>query len=82
LEFKVSDQEIPYPPAETALGALLRAITEDKEHFQPTNINFGLLPPVAVEGKKKLAKDIKRQMQLDRAKESFHLWLSELNSIS
>jgi methylenetetrahydrofolate--tRNA-(uracil-5-)-methyltransferase len=37
------------PPATTALGALLRHITEgaDAKTFQPMNINFGLFPPLS-----------------------------------
>jgi len=34
------------PPRYTAFGSLLNAITEFKKHFQPTNINFGLFPPL------------------------------------
>ena len=40
------DKPLPSLPAETALGALLNAITEPKENFQPTNVNWGLLPPL------------------------------------
>jgi methylenetetrahydrofolate--tRNA-(uracil-5-)-methyltransferase len=36
------------PPATTAIGSLCRYIAEsDADHFQPMNINFGLLPPLA-----------------------------------
>ncbi len=37
------------PPPETALGALLAHITggADAETFQPMNVNFGLMPPIA-----------------------------------
>jgi methylenetetrahydrofolate--tRNA-(uracil-5-)-methyltransferase len=36
-----------FPPA-TAHGALCRYVTEaDPAHFQPMNVNFGLLPPLA-----------------------------------
>jgi methylenetetrahydrofolate--tRNA-(uracil-5-)-methyltransferase len=36
------------PPATTVLGALLRYITDrERKHFQPMNVNFGLLPPLA-----------------------------------
>lgn len=39
---------LAFPP-ETALGALARYITTAKpDHFQPMNIAFGLLPPLAV----------------------------------
>ena len=33
------------PPTETAMGALIRHLTEsDPVHFQPSNVNFGLFP--------------------------------------
>lgn len=63
------------PPRESAFGSLLNALTEDKKHFQPTNINFGLLPPLPDEGVgHKTPKDQKRKMMLDRAKASFRTW--------
>lgn len=35
------------PPSATACGALLRHLTDaDPRHFQPSNINFGLFPPL------------------------------------
>ncbi len=35
-------------PVTTAIGSLLKYITEaDERHFQPMNINFGLFPPLA-----------------------------------
>ena len=76
----------PYlPPRESALGALLWAITspERKEHFQPTNINFALFPRVwehipADERPKKFSKDVHRQYQLQRAYESFKLWHKQI----
>jgi methylenetetrahydrofolate--tRNA-(uracil-5-)-methyltransferase len=35
------------PPTTTALGALLRYITDpERKRFQPMNVNFGLLPPL------------------------------------
>jgi methylenetetrahydrofolate--tRNA-(uracil-5-)-methyltransferase len=45
-------REVPPPPPETALGALLHHITgghleSDARSFQPMNINYGLLPPLA-----------------------------------
>jgi methylenetetrahydrofolate--tRNA-(uracil-5-)-methyltransferase len=36
------------PPSTTVLGALLRYITDpERKDFQPMNVNFGLLPPLA-----------------------------------
>jgi len=35
------------PPSETAIGALIRYITDQSiKDFQPMNINFGLFPPL------------------------------------
>ncbi len=37
------------PPPTTALGALLRYITDpERKRFQPMNVNFGLLPPLSM----------------------------------
>jgi len=35
------------PPPETAIGALVQHLTaSDPLHFQPSNVNFGLFPPI------------------------------------
>jgi len=56
----------PVPvPGTTAHGALVRYITEsDPEHFQPSNINLGLFPPL-----EKRVKDrkLKRRLVAERA---------------
>ena len=63
------------PPRESAMGSLLNAITEYKEHFQPTNINFGLFPSLTVDTKNQEQRKVKRELQLQRAKETFLNWL-------
>jgi methylenetetrahydrofolate--tRNA-(uracil-5-)-methyltransferase len=41
-------QPLRVPPQTTALGALLRYITDSqRKKFQPMNVNFGLLPPLS-----------------------------------
>ena len=36
------------PPPDTAHGALLHHLVDsDPDHFQPSNVNFGLFPPLA-----------------------------------
>ena len=66
------------PPRATALGSLLAAITDETkvDHFQPTNINFGHLPPIelALEGRR-FDKHAKRLAQVENAKKAFTLWL-------
>lgn len=43
----VLNEPMIVPPKETALGALIKYITDTEvKNFQPMNINFGLFPPV------------------------------------
>jgi methylenetetrahydrofolate--tRNA-(uracil-5-)-methyltransferase len=61
------------PPPETALGALLGHITggADAETFQPMNVNFGLMPPVA--GRWKRAD--RKKAYTERARDALARWL-------
>src|SRR4029079_15063217 len=63
-------------PAETALGALLGHITggADAETFQPMNVNFGLMPPLAG----RLHKADRKQAYTDRARAALSSWLEQL----
>ncbi len=55
----ISQQEPIVPPATTALGALLRYITDsERKNFQPMNVNFGLLPPLAAPVHKRDRKEV------------------------
>lgn len=63
------------PPRTTALGAIHHVLTgEVKEHFQPTNINFSLFPPLETSGKKKIGKREKRDQIVQRARRAFAQW--------
>ena len=66
------------PPRFSAMGSLLEAITdvERAEHFQPTNINFGLFPPPPEAAAVKKIKDkaLKKSLQLGHAKTAFEAW--------
>jgi methylenetetrahydrofolate--tRNA-(uracil-5-)-methyltransferase len=64
------------PPRATAFGSLLNAITEPKKDFQPTNINFGLFPIDGIETKGRKNRELKREIQLSKAKEAMDAWLS------
>ena len=72
-------ETLPPPPAETAMGALLGHITggADAETYQPMNINFGLMPPIA--GRTKKAD--RKKMYTDRARKAFAGWLDQLNLV-
>jgi len=63
------------PPAETALGAVLRYPTENPTgSYQPSNINYGLFPPV----KKRVSggRRVRREMLAERALSKLEQWLS------
>lgn len=63
---------LPPPPAETALGGLLRHLCLPRKDFQPMNVNFGLLPPL--QGKVKKQKRKERYVQ--RARQAWQEWLT------
>ena len=71
------------PPATTALGALLGHITggADSKTFQPMNINFGLLPPLVLEGKRPKGRDRKRAYTT-RALTDFEAWRNSANAVA
>jgi methylenetetrahydrofolate--tRNA-(uracil-5-)-methyltransferase len=74
-EFK--GRPISEPPAETAIGGLLRHITggADSQTFQPMNVNFGLMPPP--EGR--LRKADRKKAYTDRARAGFAEWLRDIS---
>ncbi|WP_026843274.1 methylenetetrahydrofolate--tRNA-(uracil(54)-C(5))-methyltransferase (FADH(2)-oxidizing) TrmFO [Citrifermentans bremense] len=64
------------PPAETAIGALARHITNtEAAHFQPMNVNYGLFPSLPGRVKKKE----KRGLLAQRGLEALEKWLPELS---
>ncbi|MDZ4094167.1 MAG: methylenetetrahydrofolate--tRNA-(uracil(54)-C(5))-methyltransferase (FADH(2)-oxidizing) TrmFO [Paracoccaceae bacterium] len=70
-------RELPAPPPETAMGALITHITggADAKTFQPMNVNFGLFPPNDAKGGRKGRKD-RYKAYTDRAKTYFSQWLT------
>jgi methylenetetrahydrofolate--tRNA-(uracil-5-)-methyltransferase len=67
----VAGKPLVVPPPTTALGALLRYVTDpERKNFQPMNVNFGLLPPLAeaVRGK------VKKEMMSRRALVDLEAW--------
>ena len=67
------------PPATTAMGGLVRHITESEpKDFQPMNINFGLLPPVERVNGKKLKKADRKAAAAERAIRDMKEWIREL----
>ena len=72
----LSDQPPQVPPESTALGALLRYITDSqRKKFQPMNVNFGLLPPLSGDLRGKAKKEAMSQ----RALTDMVAWVQELD---
>jgi len=66
------------PPEDTALGSLLAYATRPgKGTFQPSNINFGLFPPI----EKRMRKRERRREYGRRALESVGPWLESLRRV-
>lgn len=67
----------PPPPPTTAFGGLYHHITRNRgvgEPFAPTNINFGLLPPLGVKAKKRERK----RLHAERARADLGPWLESV----
>src|SRR6185436_19049933 len=63
------------PPADTALGALLKHIVgSDPSSYQPSNIHFGLFEPSLFDGIQGLGRDPARKKMAEQAFASFSRW--------
>ncbi|NGQ92026.1 methylenetetrahydrofolate--tRNA-(uracil(54)-C(5))-methyltransferase (FADH(2)-oxidizing) TrmFO [Rhodobacter sp. HX-7-19] len=74
---QILGRDLPPPPPDTAMGALITHITggADAKTFQPMNVNFGLFPPIDAKGGRRGRKD-RYKAYTDRAKDSFTRWLA------
>ncbi|MCB0407041.1 MAG: methylenetetrahydrofolate--tRNA-(uracil(54)-C(5))-methyltransferase (FADH(2)-oxidizing) TrmFO [Bdellovibrionales bacterium] len=76
LKDKIEGLETNIPPRTSAFGSLYNAITEAKEDFQPTNINWGLFPrPTNFNQRGRKFKEMKRLKQIYNAKNDMAQWL-------
>jgi methylenetetrahydrofolate--tRNA-(uracil-5-)-methyltransferase len=78
LDQKICDRAFSPPPRPSAMGSLLEAITDPSraKNFQPTNINFALLPPLDNPPKDKAER---RRLQVQRAREALTTWTQSLS---
>ncbi len=74
---QILGRDLPPPPPDTAMGALVTHITGGAEAktFQPMNVNFGLFPPIDAKGGRRGRKD-RYKAYTDRAKDNFKEWLA------
>jgi methylenetetrahydrofolate--tRNA-(uracil-5-)-methyltransferase len=73
---KMSGREPVIVPVTTAHGALIRHITSPVPNFQPSNINFGLLPPVN-SGK---GKDLRKKAMVERAMQDWGEYIGKVDN--
>jgi methylenetetrahydrofolate--tRNA-(uracil-5-)-methyltransferase len=83
LARRLAGKPITVPPPTTMLGALYRYLREaDPKRFQPMNAKWGLVEPLggsAVQRSRgSKAKDLKKQLLVDRAQSEFTEWLRTL----
>lgn len=74
LDQKLKNKPLSLPPRKSALGSLMNAITDEFKinNFQPTNINFSLLPVLEIPVKDKAEK---KATQIKLAKEALTSWI-------
>ncbi len=70
---RATDLPAAVPPPTTALGALISHLTTPTKNFQPSNVNFGLFPPLA----QKTHKKMRGQAYADRARDDLEAWMGE-----
>jgi len=72
LGHRLRGETVAEPPLETALGALMNHLrTRPDKRFQPSNVNFGLMPGLEGRIKKKLRKEAYGK----RAQAAFAAWI-------
>ena len=72
---RFSGESLPKPSTKTALGALLSHLeNQPDKKFQPSNVNFGLMPAL----EKRMKKKFRKEAYGLRAQEAFAEWLNEV----
>ena len=74
---ELSGEILSPPPLTTALGALLGHITggATAETYQPMNVNFGLFPPLIIDGRSKKAD--RKRLHAERARADLATWTAQ-----
>ena len=72
----LAQPDLPLPPADTALGAMLSHVTKGNvETYQPMNINFGLFSEIPDNLKRKIRGAQRKKYYCSRALESLKEWI-------
>ena len=73
LGARANGRELAPPPVETALGSLLGHLRLPVKRFQPSNVQFGLMPELGV----KAGKANRKALYAERARAAFAAWLAQ-----
>jgi methylenetetrahydrofolate--tRNA-(uracil-5-)-methyltransferase len=75
---RIKNARFDPPPRESALGSLLHHVTTPGAgSFTPTNVHFGLFPPIESQGKR-IKKKANRDLLCQRAVDSVTVWATGL----
>jgi len=75
-------QELVEAPPQSAIGALARYVSSaEVKNFQPVNITFALLQPLAEQDQRRFRrKRDRRQLQVEQALKEWQLWVERLQA--
>jgi methylenetetrahydrofolate--tRNA-(uracil-5-)-methyltransferase len=77
--FFLNDKKPVLPPLETALGSLIHHLSDtEAKRFQPSNINFGLFPPLPTGKGKKIPKRFRGKYRSELALEGLESWMKNI----
>ena len=74
--------ELEQPPTTSAIGALARYVSSaETKNYQPVNITFALLEPLAEEHRKRIRRKRERhELQVELALKEWDTWLHKINN--
>jgi methylenetetrahydrofolate--tRNA-(uracil-5-)-methyltransferase len=78
LAGKVLGREVCRPPETSAMGGLLSHLGSEAKHFQPSNVQFGLMPELG----KRAGKKKRKELYMLRAREAFSAWLDSVRDMT
>ena len=70
LAASLNGKTLSPPPETTATGALLRHLQTPVKHFQPSNVQYGLMPELG----ERIRKDSRKARYAERARTAFAAW--------
>ncbi len=72
LAARARGASLPAPPETTAMGSLLRHLQTPARHFQPSNVQYGLMPELG----ERVRKDSRKAQYASRARAAFADWVN------